>query len=380
MEIRMVDLKSQYEKIKPEIDEAIQQVIDSTAFIKGPYVKNFADNLASFLGVNHVIPCANGTDALQIALMALDMKPGDEVITTPFTFVATVETIVLLGLKPVFVDVDPDTFNIDPNLIEAAITDRTKCIIPVHLFGQSADMDRIMKIALNHDLYVIEDAAQAIGANYTYEGKEKKCSTIGDIGTFSFFPSKNLGCFGDGGAICTNNEQLAHKINLLANHGSSNKYYYDDIGVNSRLDAIQAAVLDVKLKYLDEYNLARRKAADSYDSMLSDIEILQTPVRARDRNHVFHQYTLKIGSSRNEIQSLLREAGIPSAIYYPVPLYSQSVYKKYDVKKGGYPVTESLCNSVLSLPMHSELNEEMQIHITNHLKEAIQKSGIYSHV
>lgn len=376
----MVDLKTQYEKIKPEIDDAIQQVIDSTAFIKGPYVKDFADNLASFLNADYVIPCANGTDALQLALMALDLNPGDEVITTPFTFVATAETIVFLGLKPVFVDVDPDTFNIDPALIEEAITERTRCIIPVHLFGQSSDLKEIMHIAEKYDLFVIEDAAQSIGATYDYNGHQRSCSTIGDMGTFSFFPSKNLGCFGDGGAVCTNNEDLAQKLNLYANHGSTNKYYYDNIGVNSRLDAIQAAILNVKLKYLDEYNNARIQAADKYDSLLTDIDFLKLPVRAKGRNHVFHQYTLKLGSHRNEIQSMLKDAGIPSAVYYPVPLYSQSVYKKYDIKKGGYPVTESLCNSVLSLPMHSELNEEMQLHITDQLKKAIEKTGVYSHV
>lgn len=371
--INMVDLKSQYQKIKPEIDAAIQEVINSTSYIKGPFVKRFADSLALYLDAQYVIPCGNGTDALQLALMALDLQPGDEIITTPFTFVATAETIVLLGLKPVFVDVDADTFNIDVSLIEEAITEKTKCIIPVHLFGQSCDMLEIMKIANKHGLKVIEDAAQCIGSYYDGMGVRKRCSTIGDLGTFSFFPSKNLGAYGDGGAVCTNDEQLFNKVSLFANHGSHRKYYYDNIGINSRLDAMQAAILDVKLKYLDQYNSARINAADYYDELLNNVSEVQCPVRANDRNHTFHQYTLKISAKRDLIQSILKEKGIPSAVYYPAPLHTQSVYKQY-AKKGGYPVSESLSNSVLSLPMHSELNEEVQEYIVDSLKEAISNS------
>lgn len=372
MEVRMVDLKGQYEKIKPEIDAAIQEVIDSTAFIKGPFVSKFKDSFAEYLDVRHVIPCANGTDALQLAMMALDLQPGDEVITTPFTFVATAETIVFLGLKPVFVDVCPQTFNIDPNQIEDAITDKTRAIIPVHLFGQPCNMDNIMAIAARHQLRVIEDAAQSVGAKY----KDKYSSTIGDIGTFSFFPSKNLGCYGDGGAVVTNDDKLAEKINLYANHGSNNKYYYDDIGVNSRLDAIQAAILNVKLKYLDDYIDARVKAADLYDDLLADLPFLKIPYRSADSSHVFHQYTLIIPEGRDEVQAQLKSHGVPSTIYYPKPIHQQSVYQKFYNKKGSLAVSESLSNSVLSLPMHTELNESMQKHIVDKLEASFALAGV----
>ncbi len=370
MEIRMVDLRNQYENIKEEMDSAIQKVLESTSFIKGPFVNEFCKNLSSYLDSKYVIPCGNGTDALQLALMALDLQAGDEIITTPFTFVATAETIVLLGLKPVFVDVDERTFNIDTNKIEEAITSKTKCIIPVHLFGQSCDMDAIMTIARSHNLNVIEDTAQSIGAYYNYNGIKHMCSTIAKIGTFSFFPSKNLGAYGDGGAVCTSDPILADKINLYANHGSSRKYFYDNIGINSRLDALQAAILDVKLKYLDDYNKSRIAAADYYDDQLRNVEGIKTPFRALNRNHVFHQYTLTLSSNRDKVQSFLKEKGIPTGIYYPAPLHTQSIYQEY-AKKGGYPVSESLSNSVLSLPMHSELNENMQNYIVDSLKQAL---------
>ena len=376
MQLQMVDLKGQYQKIKDELDSAIQNVINDAAFIKGKYVQEFCTNLEAYLDVKHVIPCGNGTDALQLALMALDLKPGDEVITTPFTFVATAETIVLLGLKPVFVDIDPESFNIDASRVEAVITEKTKCIIPVHLFGQSADMTEIMAIAEKYNLAVIEETAQAIGAHYFYNGQRSNCGTIGNIGTLSFFPSKNLGCYGDGGAVMTNDSSLAHKINLYANHGSTRKYYYDEIGINSRLDGIQAAVLNVKLKYLDEYNEARQKAAEVYDYLLSEVEEIQIPVIASNRNHVYHQYTLKIKEGRDRVQAALKEKGIPSAIYYPAPLYTQSIYQAYKSQKEDYAITESLCNSVLSLPMHTELNEDMQRHIVDAFKSALVKSMV----
>ena len=376
MQLQMVDLKGQYRRIQGEINEAIQSVINDAAFIKGKYVSEFCENLEKYLETKHIIPCANGTDALQLALMALDLNPGDEVITTPFTFVATAETIVLLGLKPVFVDIDPVTFNLDTSKIEEHITEKTKCIIPVHLFGQSADMSEIMDIADRYNLNVIEDAAQAIGAKYSFNNQMQNCGTIGDIGTLSFFPSKNLGCYGDGGAVMTNDESLAHKINLFANHGSTRKYYYDEIGINSRLDGVQAAILNVKLKYLDDYNKARQKAASIYDHLLADVEEVETPVIATNRNHVYHQYTLKLSEGRDEVQAALKEKGIPTAIYYPAPLYTQSIYQAYKSQKEDYAITESLCNSVLSLPMHTELNEDMQRYIVDALKSALVKSMV----
>lgn len=358
--IQMVDLKGQYFKIKPEIDAAIQNVIDNTAFINGPEVKKFAEELANYLYVKHVIPCANGTDALQIAMMALDLKPGDEVITASFTYVATAEVIALLGLTPVLVDVYDNTFDINIEAIEKAITPKTKAIVPVHLFGQCANMEKIMKLAARHNLYVIEDTAQAIGADYRFEnGDIKKAGTIGTIGCTSFFPSKNLGCYGDGGALFTNDSTLAEKIKMIANHGQSVQYVHDVIGVNSRLDSIQAAILRVKLKHLDEYAKARNNAADYYDKAFSSVKGIKTPVRVSHSNHVFHQYTLQLdGVNRDELRSYLSSSGIPAMIYYPIPLHHQKAFKSNRYKEGDFPVTEKLCKCVMSLPMHTELDED----------------------
>jgi len=375
MEIRMVDLKGQYQRIKEELDSAIQNVIDDTAFIKGKYVKEFSRNLEKYLGVNHIVPCANGTDALQLALMAMDYPRGSEIITTPFTFVATVEVICLLGLVPVFVDVDQSTFNIDPKKLEAAITDKTKCIIPVHLFGQSCDMQAILSIANKYSLNIIEDTAQAIGAEYLLDNNKEYCGTMGDIGTLSFFPSKNLGCYGDGGAVMTNNEDLAQKMNLYANHGSTKKYYYESIGINSRLDGIQAAILNVKLRYLDDYIQERNNAANRYDELLSEMEEVVVPQRINNGNHVFHQYTLKI-SDRDHVRSELAKAGIPTGVYYPEPLYKQGIYKKYVSSSNSFPVCDQLCREVLSLPMHTELSTDMQIFIIDELKKTQLKTTV----
>lgn len=357
----MVDLKNQYLKIKSEIDAAIQDVIDSTAFINGPAVKTFQKNLEEYLNVKHVIPCANGTDALQIAMMALGLKPGDEVITADFTYVATAEVIGLLGLTPVLVDVNPDTFDIDVKSIEKNITSKTKAIVPVHLFGQCADMEAIMKLAEKYNLYVIEDNAQAIGADYTFSnGEQKKSGTIGHIGCTSFFPSKNLGCFGDGGAIMTNDDELAAKCRMIASHGQSKQYIHDVLGVNSRLDSIQAAILNVKLKYLDDYIKARKTAAEMYDKALEQISEIVIPKRQKNSSHVFHQYTLQIkNGKRDTLREYLQNQGIPSMIYYPIPLHLQKAYQSERYKAGDFPVTEQLCRSVLSLPMHTELNEEV---------------------
>ncbi len=373
MEIRMVDLKGQYLRIKEEMDEAIQNVISDTAFIKGKYVKEFTQNLETYLGTNYVIPCGNGTDALQLALMAMDYPRGSEIITTPFTFVATVEVICLLGLVPVFVDVDPDTFNIDPEKIKDVITDKTKAIIPVHLFGQSCEMEPILQIAKDYSIQVIEDTAQAIGAEYQLNGVRHNCGTMGDIGTLSFFPSKNLGCYGDGGAVMTNDEALAYKMNLYANHGSQKKYYYETIGINSRLDGLQAAILDVKLKYLDEYNNSRVEAADRYDQLFAQIEEVEIPKRIKNGNHVFHQYTIKL-TDRDHVRAELGLQGIPTGIYYPQPLHRQGIYKQYVNKSQDFSVSDKLGNQVLSLPMHSELTDEMQSHIVLKLKEALVKT------
>ncbi|MEZ5055796.1 MAG: DegT/DnrJ/EryC1/StrS family aminotransferase [Saprospiraceae bacterium] len=371
-QIQMVDLQTQYQKIKKEVDAAIQEVMDTGMFVNGPAVKEFCDNLASFLDVKHVIPCANGTDALQIALMALDLKPGDEVITCPFTFVATVEVIALLGLKPVFVDVDPDTYNMDVQKLKAAITEKTKAIIPIHLFGQGADMEPIMKIADEHGIPVVEDNAQAIGADYYFkDGKSQKLGTIGKIGCTSFFPSKNLGAFGDGGAMFTNDDALADRLRMIVNHGMKVRYYHDDIGVNSRLDAMQAAVLNVKLKHLETYNEARREAANFYDSLLMDKPDVQTPVRSVFSSHVFHQYTLKIEGKRDQVAKHLQESGIPHGIYYPVPLHVQKAYDGYGYKAGDFPVSETLAEKVLSLPMHTELDESLQKFIIEKLEEGL---------
>jgi UDP-2-acetamido-2-deoxy-ribo-hexuluronate aminotransferase len=373
--IQMVDLKSQYEKIKTEVDAAIQNVLDNTAFINGPEVKSFQAELEQYLEVKHVIPCANGTDALQIAMMALDLKPGDEVITADFTYVATAEVIALLGLKPVLVDVVPNTFEIDVHAIEKAITPKTKAIVPVHLFGQCADMEAIMTLAKKHNLYVIEDTAQAIGANYKYaDGSTKKAGTIGTVGCTSFFPSKNLGCYGDGGAIFTNDDALAAKIRMIANHGQSVQYVHDSIGVNSRLDSIQAAVLRIKLRDLDNYAAARNKAASYYDKEFANHPKLKTPARATFSDHVFHQYTLQLnGVDRNAFREFLAGKEIPAMIYYPIPLHLQKAYLDPRYKAGDFPVTEKLCDSVVSLPMHTELEEETLKYITDSVLEFLNK-------
>jgi dTDP-4-amino-4,6-dideoxygalactose transaminase len=365
--IQMVDLKTQYEKIKTEVDSAIQQVIENTTFINGPEVKSFQADLEKYLGVKHVIPCANGTDALQIAMMALDLKPGDEVITANFTYVATAEVIALLGLTPVLVDVYPDTFDINIEAIEKAITPKTKAIVPVHLFGQCANMEAIMQLALKHKLYVIEDTAQAIGADFTFSnGETKKAGTIGTVGCTSFFPSKNLGCYGDGGAIYTNDDVLAAKLRMIANHGQSVQYVHDSIGVNSRLDSIQAAILRVKLKHLDEYAAARNKAADYYDKAFANHPNLKTPVRVKNSNHVFHQYTLQLKNvDRSALREFLSANGVPAMIYYPIPLHMQKAYTDARYKAGDFPVTEALCASVISLPMHTELTEDTLSYITS---------------
>jgi dTDP-4-amino-4,6-dideoxygalactose transaminase len=365
--IQMVDLKGQYEKIKTEVDAGIQEVLNTTAFINGPAVKEFQADLEKYLNVKHVIPCANGTDALQIAMMALDLKPDDEVITASFTYVATAEVIGLLGLTPVLVDVYPDTFDIDIEAIEKNITPKTKAIVPVHLFGQCADMERIMALAKKHNLYVIEDVAQAIGADYTFsDGRKQKAGTIGDIGCTSFFPSKNLGCYGDGGAMYTNNDDLAKKMRMIAHHGQSVQYVHDVLGVNSRLDTIQAVVLKAKLKHLDEYATARNRVADYYDKTFANNPKLKTPVRAKNSTHVFHQYTLQLnGIDRTKLREQLSEKGIPAMIYYPIPLHMQNAYKSDRSKQGDFPVTEKLCVSVLSLPMHTEMDEETLKYITD---------------
>ena len=363
----MVDLHSQYLKIKDEVDRGIMDVIDSAAFIGGPIIKEFSTNLEKYLGVKHVIPCANGTDALQIALMALDLKPGDEVITADFTFAATVEVIALLGLKQVLVDVESGSFNLDPQKVRSAITPRTKAIIPVHLFGQCAPMDKIMAIAREHNLYVVEDTAQAIGAEYTHkDGSKSKAGTMGDFGSTSFFPSKNLGCYGDGGALFTNNDELAERTRAIVNHGMKVRYYHDDIGVNSRLDSIQAAVLNTKLRQLDSYAEARNRAASYYDSKFTGCDFLEIPQRMPYSNHVFHQYTLKTnGIDRFGLQKFLAEKDIPAMVYYPVPLHRQKAYLVDGVTDDQFPVTMDLCERVISLPMHTELDEEQLKYITD---------------
>ena len=371
--IQMVDLKGQYEKIKSEIDSGIQEVINTTAFINGPAVKEFQSDLEKYLNVKHVIPCANGTDALQIAMMALGLKPGDEVITASFTYVATAEVIGLLGLTPVLVDVYPDTFDINIEEIERNITSKTKAIVPVHLFGQCANMERIMTLAKNHNLYVIEDVAQALGADYIFSnGTKQKAGTIGTIGCTSFFPSKNLGCYGDGGAMYTNDDELAKKMRMVAHHGQSVQYVHDVLGVNSRLDTIQAVVLKAKLKHLDSYALARNKVADYYDKAFANNPKLKTPVRSQNSNHVFHQYTLQLtGIDRTKLREQLAEKGIPAMIYYPIPLHMQNAYKSDRYKDGDFPVTEKLCACVLSLPMHTELEPETLRYITETVLQLI---------
>lgn len=359
MNIQMVDLFSQYEKIKPEIDLRIQEVIRSSIFVKGGKVVEFEENLKKYLNIDHVITCGNGTDALQIALMALDLKEGDEVITTPFTFVSTLEVLALMKLKPVLVDVDPDTFNIRPDLVNHHVDHQTKAIVPVHLYGQCADMESLNEIARENDLFIIEDACQALGTEYIFRnGMAAKAGTIGDIACNSFFPTKNLGAFGDGGALFTNNHELAQTMRSIANHGMSKRYYYQQIGMNSRLDAIQAAILDVKLKYLDEYILARQSAAEFYDSELSEIHGLIIPQRVSYSTHTFHQYTIKVPGKRDELQKFLAEKGIPSMIYYPMPLHLQEAYQYLGYRKGDFPVSEKLSEQVLSLPMHTELTND----------------------
>lgn len=373
--IQMVDLKSQYEKIKTEVDKGIQEVIDSCAFINGPAVRDFQSDLEKYLDVKHVIPCANGTDALQVAMMALGLKPGDEVITVSFTFIATAEVIALLGFTPVLVDVEPDTFNISIDSLRKAITPKTKAIVPVHLFGQCANMEEIMEIAKEKNLYVIEDACQAIGAEYIFkDGSRKKAGTIGHIGCTSFFPSKNLGCYGDGGAIFTNDDELAKQMRVVVNHGMVVRYYHDYIGVNSRLDSIQAAVLKVKLQYLDEYARARNYAASFYNRAFENHPKIKTPVTAPYSTHVFHQYTLVLTNvDRNELQSYLASKEIPAMIYYPVPLHMQKAYIDPRYKEGDFPVTEKLCSSVISLPMHTELDDEQLKYITDSVLEFINR-------
>ena len=372
--LQMVDLGAQYDLIKNEIDEAVQSVIASTAYINGPEVKSFQSEIEEYLGVKHAIPCANGTDALQIAMMGLGLKPGDEVITATFTYVATAEVIALLGYVPVLVDVNEDTFQIDPDAVRAAITPKTKAIVPVHLFGQSAPMEEIMKIAEEHNLFVVEDNAQAIGADYTFsDGTVKKTGTIGHVSGTSFFPSKNLGCYGDGGCIFTNDDDLAHNLRQIANHGQSVRYYHDQVGVNSRLDSIQAAILRIKLRHLDRYNASRRKAAEYYDAAFANMPQLKTPARASNSSHVFHQYTLQITEgNRNELVDKIMAQDVPAMIYYPVPLHLQKAYRDDRYAEGAFPITEKLCAGVFSLPMHSELDNEQQDEVIAAVKKALQ--------
>ena len=372
--IQMVDLQTQYQHIKEDIDRGIQAVIDSASFIKGPAVLSFQANLEQYTGAKHVIPVGNGTDALQIALMALGLKPGDEVITPTFTFIATAEVVALLGLTPVVVDVDWDTMNISTDALRQAITPKTKAIVPVHLFGQCADMEEIMEIAKEHNLYVVEDACQAIGAIYTFaDGTQKQAATMGDIGCTSFFPSKNLGCYGDGGAIFTNNDELAAKMRAIANHGMVVRYYHDTVGINSRLDSIQAAILDVKLPHLNEYIAARQAAADYYDNAFANNPHILTPVRSLHSTHVFHQYTLRLlDVDRDAVRNALAEAGIPAMIYYPVPLHMQKAYQDPRYKAGDFPVAERLATCVLSLPMHTELTNEQLAYITQQVIKSLE--------
>ena len=372
--IQMVDLQSQYAKIKQDIDAGIQEVIDTAAFVKGKKVTEFQHHLEQYTSAKHVINVGNGTDALQIALMGLGLKPGDEVITPTFTFIATAEVVALLGLTPVVVDVDWNTMNMDIESVRRAITPRTKAIVPVHLFGQCADMEAIMELANEHHLYVVEDACQAIGAQYTFaNGETKQAGTIGHIGCTSFFPSKNLGCYGDGGAIFTNDDELADRMTAIANHGCRVRYHHDEIGVNSRLDSIQAAVLDAKLPHLDEYIAARQKAAAYYDNVFANCEQLLIPGRQPHSTHVFHQYTLRVvGADRDKLREGLAERGIPAMIYYPVPLHQQKAYLDPRYKDGDFPVAERLAACVLSLPMHTELDEEQLEYITSNVLELIR--------
>ena len=374
--IHMVDLKGQYNNIKSEVDKAVIDVIESGQYINGPAVQEFTSNLAKYLSVNHVIPCANGTDALQVALMALDLEPGDEVITTDFTFASSVEVIALLGLKPVLVDVEIDTFNIDTDKILNAITKNTKAIIPVHLFGQTAEMDKIMQIAEQYNLYVIEDNAQAIGSVYTsIKNGQTKAGTIGHIGTTSFFPSKNLGCYGDGGAIFTNDDHLANKMKGLVNHGMYKRYHHDLVGINSRLDSVQAAILNIKLKNIDKYNQSRRYSAMIYNDLINSSDIIKPRIKYNDDSHVFHQYTLRLTNGmRDELVHYLNENNVPCGIYYPIPLHSQNAYKRIDYKESDFEVTNKISKEVFSLPMHSELDNEQQNHISDLVNQFVSKS------
>jgi UDP-2-acetamido-2-deoxy-ribo-hexuluronate aminotransferase len=370
MKLQMVDVYTQYLQIKEEVDRGIQQVLETTAFINGPQVKKFTKELESYLGVKHVIPCANGTDALQIAMMAIGLKPGDEVIVPAFTYVATAEVIALLGLIPVMVDVDIHTFNLDPEAVKAAITPKTKAIVPVHLYGQSADMEPIMKLADQRGIYVIEDNAQALGAQYSFsDGRKARTGTIGHIGCTSFYPSKNLGGYGDGGAIMTNDDELADTLYKIANHGQSERYYHDIVGCNSRLDSIQAVVLSAKLKHLDQYNNARLRAADAYDQQLSQLPEIILPSRAMYSTHVFHQYTLRVsGGKRDALKAHLDVEGIPNMIYYPLPLYHQKAFQAFVPQNMKLAVTEQLCAEVISLPIHSEMNDDQITYISDKIK------------
>ncbi len=372
-QIQMVDTHTQYQKIKPEIDQAVIDVLESSAFINGKPVQTFAANLSAYLNVKHTIPCGNGTDALQIAMMALGLQPGDEVITPSFTYIATTEVIALLRLTPVFVEVDPKTFCIDPIAIEKAITPRTRAIVPVHLYGQAAPMEEIMAIAAKHNLYVIEDNAQALGADYTFSsGLTQKTGTIGHIGCTSFYPSKNLGAYGDGGAIFTNDDDLAKLLKMVANHGQSRRYYHDVVGCNSRLDTIQAAILDIKLAHLDEYANARRAVADLYDKAFSGNPAITVPYRAPWSRHVFHQYTLVLeGVDRDKLSAHLADKGIPSMIYYPVPGHRQKMFAQSDSPIADMPLTDWLTSRVISLPIHTEMDQEQMEYITKHILEFI---------
>ena len=372
--IHMVDLVTQYQNIQTEIDEAVLAVMRSAAYINGPAVKAFAAHLERYLAVEHAIPCGNGTDALQIALMALDLKPGDEVILPSFTYVATAEVVALLNLKPIMVDVDPATFNVTAELIAPHITPQTKAIVPVNLFGQCCDLEPIMNLAKAHQIAVVEDNAQAIGADYQFsDGRTQKAGTIADIGCTSFYPAKNLGAYGDGGAMFTNDDELAHRLRMIANHGQQKRYYHDRVGVNSRLDSIQAAILDIKLTYLDDYAAARNEVALYYDRALQDISGLTTPHRASYSSHVFHQYTLKVeGGKRDALRAYLQEKGVPSMIYYPVPLHQQKAYSVYGTDDFSLPVTEELCRSVISLPIHTEMDNEILTYITEQVARFMQ--------
>lgn len=374
--IQMVDLKGQYAKIKNEIRVEFDRVLDSAAFINGPLVKEFQSDLEQYLKVKHVIPCANGTDALQVIMMAHDFPKGAEILVPSYTYVATVEVIALLGLKPVFVEVYPDSFNIDIEDLETKITENSEAIVPVHLYGQCADMERLMVVARDRDLLVFEDTAQAIGADYIFkDGSMVKAGTIGHAGATSFFPAKNLGCYGDGGAIFTNDDELAAKLRMIVNHGQGERYHHDSIGVNSRLDSLQAAVLKVKLKYLDGYGEARRTVASRYDKAFHATGLITPPSRSEFSTHVFHQYTVKLDDriDRDELNSFLAERGVPSMIYYPIPNHLQKAYSYYGYQEGDFPLTENLCSRVISFPIHTEMSEEQQDVIINGVLEYINR-------